>query len=202
MCVKSILRSIATILFFLLLSLAVGCQFPAYTIYEPAEVTDMFDVFISAVNSGDEETINQMLLYGTWSNQLEMPFSPANAKLVDTMNKSRSYKVIAESALNPSTRSVELTLSLTSFNMTLFEEALFERVKVDIETEQYEGHSFSDSEDTFEIIERNKLSLLGHPEDFYAETRCKVIMVLSKGKWYVVLNNDFYHVLLGDFPNN
>lgn len=201
MSVKSILRSTATILCFLLLSMAVGCQLPAYTLYEPAEVTDAFDAFFSAVNSGDEATVNSMLLHGTWSNQLETPFSPANAKLVEVMNKSRSYKLLADSALSGSHRRVELTVSVTSLNMNLFEEALSAQVKEDVEKEQYEGHSFSDPDDTNEIIERNKLALLEHPESFYSEKECKVDMILSKGKWYIELNDDFYHVLLGVFPN-
>ena len=59
---------------------------------------------------------------------------------------------------------------------------------------------FKDENDTKDIIEKNKNSLLEDPQKFYTTQKFKIDLISVKGKWKVVLTEDFYNALSG-YPN-
>ena len=59
------------------------------------------------------------------------------------------------------------------------------------------GEVFKDYSDIAEIIEDGKKELLKNPRDFYTTNKYSVEMVSCKGKWRVIMSDEFYNALSG-----
>ena len=181
----------------LLLSLAVGCEMPTYTLYDPGEPSRALTEFFDAVNSGEEDAVNGLLYSGSWDTQTETPLSPADAELEKALAASRSFAVTDEEYDPDDSRKVCLTVSLTTLDIGLFEKKLTEDVESEIKQRIFDGEEFSEPSDIEGIIETHKLELLKEPERFYSTVTCKINLVCGRGKWQVVLTDELYDILLG-----
>ncbi len=177
--------------------LTVGCQLPAFILYEPNDPAETVTEFMDALSRNDVTAINDLICNCTWSDAAETPLTPADAKLADELAKSRSFTVTDNGQFDSGSNNVTLTVRLTVLNMSLFANKLTEAVADDVKEQMYEGIEITDSSQTDEIIQRHKLALLRNPESFYTTGEYSVNMVLNKGKWRIDMTDELYQALLG-----
>ena len=181
----------------LFLTQAVGCEMPTYTLYDPGEPSETLTAFFEAVNSCQEDDINDLLYNGSWKNETETPLSAGDTALENALAESRSFEIIDKKYDPTDSCRVSITVSLTTMDIKLFEQKLTDDVEAEIKDRIYQGEDISKPSAIAEIIEVHKLDLLKEPEWFYSSALCTVDLICSRGKWCVVLTDELYDTLLG-----
>ncbi len=200
--------------------LIIGCTFvlagcgaaklPTYNLSEPGNPSQALAEFIDAVIKGDNASVNDMLYNYTWQYEYQLVsssdgtysfngqiVSETDAMIIDCIAQSRSCEPVdKESYLKDSHHAVAV-VNYTSFNLSKFRETLSRQVLSEISGRQYEGEVFKDYSDIAEIIEDGKKELLKNPRDFYTTNKYSVEMVSCKGKWRVIMSDEFYNALSG-----
>ena len=186
---------LATAFFFLIVTS--GCALPSYSLCDSGEPADALTDFMEAVNREDESKINDFLFNCTWTNHSDTPMENSDKELFEALQHSRSMKINNQSRNDSDKQKALVSISLTSLNMSLFEQALAENVEKDVQRKMFEGKKFTQPSDTADIIESNKQDLLKAPEQFYVTSELDVRMILSNGKWRVEMTDELYQSLLG-----
>ncbi|MGN0474535.1 MAG: hypothetical protein ACI4IJ_05545 [Acutalibacteraceae bacterium] len=199
-------KKICVSLLFILCSLTVlsCCQMPTYNLSDGGTPSQALSEFLDAVIRGDNASIKDMVYNFSWNSDYltdssvsDSDISPSDAEIISCISKSRKYEIVSESNYDPNGHNAEVTVNYTTFNVTEFEQKLAEKAVAIIQRRQYEGEVFKDASDTVKIIEETKLQLLKNPEIFYTTQKYTVEMVSYKGKWRVVLSDEFYKALSG-----
>lgn len=191
------------------LLIVTGCGIKTYNMLDPGRPSQTFMAFYRAVSDGDDAAANELL--GNYSWHSHMPkktkdggysvngtvLSGSDAKLMDCILKSRRCEIVSESDYTRDDVSASVTVRYTSFDIKKFQKELSARAVEDVKEQRYQGKVFNDSADTQEVIEQLKTELLKAPQTFYTTQRFRIRLAGVKGKWKVLLTEDFYKALSG-----
>lgn len=194
----------------LTLFFAVGCilitvscaALPTYNLSDGGDPAEVVTRFLDGVISGNDVDLSDLVYNYTWQSGLDTPFDGAAVSKTDLavlhcIKESRRYELTGESAIAEDAHHATVTVNYTSFDVGQFQEKLTEKVVAEVKQRQYEGEVFANSSDTVDIIEQYKAALLQSPEDFYTTRPYAVELVSSKGRWKIVLSDEFYNALTG-----
>ena len=195
----------------ILVSVLVSCGIKTYNIIDPGKPTDAFAEFYRAVSDGDDAAANELLYNYEWHSFKPekktgmggyvvngITVSGADAMVFDVMLRSRSCRVISESDYGRDDLKSSVTVSYMSFDLAKFQKALSKIALSEVKEKQREGVNFSSAEETRQIIDSIKIELLKDPHKYNTTRRFKINLICDKGKWKVVLSEDFYKALSGN----
>ena len=187
-----------------------SCGVKTYVMVDPGKPSDAFNAFYRAVSDGDDEAANRLLSNYRWHSYMPdrsggdheysvngSVLTGSDAKIMDCVLKSRKCVVVSESDCTGDDMIAWVTVSYTSFDITKFQKELAARAVEEVKNRRYNGEVLNDSSDTQPIIENIKNKLLREPADFYTTRRYKICLASVKGKWKVIMTEDFYKALSG-----
>ena len=193
------------------LAALVSCGFKTYNMTDPGKPADAFTTFYRAVSDGDDATANELLYNYSWNSfkpsgkkdggQYEIngvTVSGTDAMLFDVMLRSRNCRVVSESDYSRDDLNASVTVSYTSFDLSRFQKDLSRASVKAVKEKQRSGQNFSSAAETRGIIDEIKVRLLKEPEKYYSTKKYKVELICEKGRWKVILGEDFYKALSGN----
>ena len=187
------------------LLLLTGCRLRTYHLYDPGVPSQVLSSFLDAVIAGNRQEANEMLYQCVWTSDSDSGLYGAQGDLVSEtdlhllqcINESRHYEIVSESDYDKDAVEARVTVTYTVFNVPAFQSVLSSDVVRLVKEEQYNGKNFETPADTVGLIEERKAFLLQSPQNFYTTDRYIVTLVRFKGRWRVVLSEDFYNALCG-----
>ncbi len=186
------------------LTLLAGCELPTYNLSDQGTPSQALAEFLDAVISGSDDGIKDMVYNYSWDsgyltgNSVSgSDVSQSDTEIIRCITQSRSYEIVSESDYDNQSHEARVTLNYTTFDVAEFQKKLAEDVVAIIQKRQYNGEVFKDSSDTVDIIEQTKLELLQTPENFYTTKKYTVETVSRKGRWRIVISDEFYKALSG-----
>lgn len=206
------LRLMMALLSGILLCAAVlaGCGLKTYHMTDPGRPADAFTAFYRAVSDGDDDTANQLLYNYSWRSYMPQPdasgkyytvngadVSGSDARVMTCLLQSRKCSVVSESDFTRDDLNAAVTVRYTSFDISKFQSRLNEQAVAAVKKKQYDGKVFRDKNDTKDIIEKIKNQLLDDPGQFTTTRQFRIELISVKGKWKVILTEDFYKALSG-----
>ena len=187
-----------------------ACELKTYNMIDPGSPSDAFAAFYRAVSDGDDETVNQLLYNYVWHSytpEVEngrqvyeingLMISGSDYGVISSVIKSRKCLLVSESDYTGNSLTSSVTIEYTSFDISKFQTELASQSVSEVKREKAKGKVFKDESDTREVIEGLKEKLLKNPEQFYSTRKYKISLVCVKGKWKIMLTEDFYKALLG-----
>lgn len=186
-----------------------GCAVRTYNMVDPGHPSQTFMAFYRAVSDGDDDTANALLGNYAWHSYVpektgEGTYSVngtelggSDALLLECLMKSRRCEVVSESDYDKNDADAYVTIRYTSFDMKAFQQELAARSVEAVKEKRYEGQVFQTSSDTQGVIEQLKAELLKQTEAFYTTRTFRIRLIGVKGKWKVLLTEEFYKALSG-----
>lgn len=181
-------------------ALLCGCDLPTYNLSGGDTPLQTFEEFMEAVINGENDKIGDMIYNYSWDSE-HMPdfqgMGENDARIIECVEMSRSYEIVSGSGYMIDSHNAQIAVNYTTFDIGRFEDMLSGTVLETIQRMQYEGTVFEDSSDTDQVIEAEKRKLLENPEDFITTKSYTVEMISYKGRWRVILSDEFYSALSG-----
>ena len=187
-----------------------GCDIKTYNMTDPGRPADAFSAFYRAVSDGDDDTANQLLYNYSWKSYMPQTgasgdshtvngteVSGSDARVMTCLLQSRKCSIVSESDYTKDDMNAAVTVSYTSFDISKFQSQLNEQAVETVKKKQYDGQVFKDKNDTKDMIEEIKNRLLDDPGQFTTTRPFRIELINVKGKWQVILTEDFYKALLG-----
>ena len=206
-------KRIVTLVVFLVAMLGVAalasCQVRTYTMIDPGSPSETFASFYRAVSDGDDRTANELLYNYAWCSYYPqrcedgnyiingMTISHSDVDVLACLMKSRHYSIVSESDYTNISVEASVTVKYTSFDISKFQNELSTQAVAEIKRRQFNGQVFKDETDTEAVIESLKKKLLADPEQFYTSKLFRIKMKSVKGRWRIILTEDFYKAMAG-----
>lgn len=173
---------------------------PTYNLSGGNPPLKVVEEFMEAVINEENEKIGDMLYNYSWDTEYFSAaenVSESDSKIIECVNQSRAYKIVSGSDYLIDSHNAEVTIQYTTFDISRFYETLCAIVIEEIQQMQYEGVVFENESDTVQLIEDEKQNLLQNPNDFITIKNYTIELVSYKGRWLVVLSDEFYSALSG-----
>lgn len=179
--------------------LMTGCaKLPTLNLSRGGTPTESVTAFMDAVVQESKDDLSESVYNYDWRSEDALrgrTVSASDLAIIDCVKQSRSYSILKETVTD--SHHADIHLRYTCFNVREFQNKLTEIVTEDIKERKYNGERFSDFSDTVPIIEAHKAELLEEPTAFYTTEEYHVAMVSSKGRWRIVMTDEFYNALTG-----
>ena len=198
---------------FIMVAALTACELKTYNMTDSGKPSDAVNAFLQAVLEGDDEKANELLNNYSWNSCKPqgnpdsggytvngIAVSGSDASVMNCLMKSRSCRVVSQSDYTKDDLNSAVTVEYTSFDISKFQKELASRAVKEVKEKQYLGKVFKNEKDTKELIEGIKTKLLQDPQSFYTTQKYRIEFISVKGKWKVIMTEDFYKALTG-YPN-
>ncbi len=175
-----------------------GCSLPSYNVSDDGSPAEALRVFLDTFIREDYRQAGELTENCDFGDSLisaELSGEKAvSLKLAEVIGKSRSYQ-LTDNVRETDSHQAYVEILYTTFNLEAFEKDVTGKVENEVQERRYAGEEITDPEDTKDLITDIKLECLRTPETYYLTKRFEVRLVSRKGRWLVVISDDFYKAL-------